>query len=42
MNYIKSNWKCLAIGAAVGYFLAKNGGVGGAVNKVKSTAKNAV
>ena len=40
MNYLKANWKCLAIGAAAGYFLAKSGGLGGAVSKVKSTARS--
>lgn len=38
MNWIKSNAMPLLVGAAVGYFIARSGGLGGAVAKVKSKA----
>jgi len=40
MNYVKNNWAPLLMGAALGYFLAKSGGVGGAVSKVRSGVKS--
>jgi hypothetical protein len=41
MNYIKSNAMPLLIGAALGYFLAKQGGLRSAASKVTSTVKSA-
>ena len=39
MSWLKSNWVPLAVGAAAGYFIAKSGGVGGAVASVKGKAR---
>jgi hypothetical protein len=36
MNYLKSNAMPLAIGFAVGYFIAKKGGLGMVTAKAKS------
>jgi hypothetical protein len=38
MKYVKQNAMPLLIGAAVGYWLAKNGGLKGAVSKAKGVA----
>jgi hypothetical protein len=38
MNYLKSNAMPLVIGAVVGFYLARHGGVGAVVSKVKSAA----
>jgi hypothetical protein len=40
MNWVKDNAMPLLVGVAVGYFLAKRGGVMGAVSSVKGTAKS--
>ena len=37
MNYIKSNAMPLIIGAAIGYYLAKHGGLGGVTSKLKAS-----
>jgi hypothetical protein len=42
MNYIKSNAMPLVVGLAVGYFLAKNGGLKASVSKVTGSVKGAV
>ena len=38
MSWLKSNITPLLVGAAVGYFIAKSGGLKGAVSKVQSKA----
>jgi hypothetical protein len=42
MSYIKSNAMPLLIGAAIGYYLAKSGGLRAATGKVTGAAKSAV
>ena len=42
MNYVKSNAMPLVIGLAVGYYLAKSGGLKASVSKVTSGVKGAV
>jgi hypothetical protein len=42
MNYVKSNAMPLVVGLAVGYFLAKNGGLKASVAKVGGTVRGAV
>lgn len=39
MNWLKSNAVPLAVGAVVGYMVAKRGGIGGVVAQAKSAAK---
>lgn len=42
MRNMKTHAVPLAIGLAVGYFLAKNGGLKASVSKVTGSVKNAV
>lgn len=42
MNYIKSNAMPLLIGLALGYYLAKSGGLAAAGSKLTGTVKGAV
>lgn len=42
MNYVKSNAMPLVVGVAVGYFIAKHGGLKAAASKVTGAAKSAV
>jgi hypothetical protein len=41
MNYLKSNAMPLLIGAAIGYYLAKSGGLKAATSKVTGSVKSA-
>lgn len=37
MGWLKSNWVPLLVGGAVGYYLARNGGVKGVTGRVKGS-----
>lgn len=38
MAWVKSNWMPLGVGIALGYFLAKSGGIRGATGRVRGLA----
>jgi hypothetical protein len=42
MNYLKQNAMPLLIGAAIGYYIAKKGGLKAATSKVTGTVQGAV
>jgi hypothetical protein len=42
MKWAKEHWLPLAAGFAAGYFVARSGGLPGAVAKAKATGKGAV